>query len=286
MSDFTCPTYSSGLPSSPWRKAEPERGLRLAGAAAVLREATGIVHTDAPPWIVERGCWLAAASRTLDGETATTAWRAGRALSLEQALDEALAEEFDRLTACDGASTRSRRSPMLSPSNDTAGREEEGAMAITITGVEAHDIRFPTSRTLDGSDAMNPDPDYSAAYVILRTDSPAGGRGPRPDLHDRARQRSVRARRSRRWRRSSSGRTLESFTADMGGFWRRITGDSQLRWVGPEKGVIHLATAAVVNAVWDLWAKVEGKPLWKLLADMTPEQIVALRRLSLHHATR
>ena len=71
------------------------------------------------------------------------------------------------------------------------------------------------------------------------------------------------------------GRTLEDITADMGGFWRSLTGDSQLRWIGPEKGAIHLATAAIVNAVWDLWAKVEGKPLWKLLADMTPEQLVA-----------
>ena len=71
------------------------------------------------------------------------------------------------------------------------------------------------------------------------------------------------------------GRTLESFTADMGAFWRHITGDSQLRWIGPEKGVIHLATAALVNAVWDLWAKIEGKPLWRLLADMSPEQLVA-----------
>src|SRR5207248_5999664 len=72
-----------------------------------------------------------------------------------------------------------------------------------------------------------------------------------------------------------TGRTLESFTSDMRAFWRHITGDSQLRWIGPEKGVIHLATAAVVNAVWDLWAKVEGKPLWKLLSDMTPEQLVS-----------
>lgn len=71
------------------------------------------------------------------------------------------------------------------------------------------------------------------------------------------------------------GRTLESMTADMRGFWRALAGDTQLRWVGPEKGVIHLATGALVNAVWDLWAKVEGKPLWKLLADMTPEQFVA-----------
>ena len=78
------------------------------------------------------------------------------------------------------------------------------------------------------------------------------------------------------------GATLDELAADIGAFWRRLVSDSQLRWVGPEKGVIHLATAAIVNAVWDLWAKVEGKPLWKLLADMTPEEIVALRRLPLH----
>src|SRR5207253_4615755 len=76
-------------------------------------------------------------------------------------------------------------------------------------------------------------------------------------------------------RRFVVGRTLEAIAADMAGFWRRITGDSQLRWIGPEKGAIHLATAAVVNAVWDLWAKSEGKPVWKLLVDMTPEQLVA-----------
>jgi len=147
-------------------------------------------------------------------------------------------------------------------------------MPITITGVEARDIRFPTSRTLDGSDAMNPDPDYSAAYVVLHTDHPGGlaghgltftiGRGTEVCVAAiDALAPLVR------------GQTLESFTADMRAFWRRITGDSQLRWIGPEKGAIHLATAAIVNAVWDLWAKVEGKPLWRLIAAMTPEEIVS-----------
>lgn len=126
---------------------------------------------------------------------------------------------------------------------------------------------------LDGSDAMNPDPDYSAAYVILHTDRSdelAGhgmtftiGRG--NDLCVAAIEALAPL---------IVGRTLESFTTDMAGFWRHITGDSQLRWVGPDKGVIHLATAAVVNAIWDLWAKIEGKPLWKLVADMSPEQLV------------
>src|SRR6476659_8798326 len=147
-------------------------------------------------------------------------------------------------------------------------------MSLKIVDLEALDIRFPTSKTLDGSDAMNPDPDYSAAYVILKTDSPDGlaghgltftiGRG--NELCVAAIQAIAPL---------IVGKTLESFAADMGAFWHMITGDSQLRWVGPEKGVIHLATAAVVNAVWDLYAKSAGKPLWKLLVDMTPEQLVS-----------
>ncbi len=145
---------------------------------------------------------------------------------------------------------------------------------ITITGVAAFDIRFPTSRYHDGSDAMHPDPDYSAAYVVVRTDHPDGleghgltftiGRG--NELCVAAEQALAPL---------IIGRTLASIVADMAGFWRSLTSDSQLRWLGPEKGVIHLATAALVNAVWDLYAKVAGKPLWKLLSDMTPEQIVA-----------
>ena len=146
-------------------------------------------------------------------------------------------------------------------------------MTITITDVVARDIRFPTSRSFAGSDAMNPDPDYSAAYVILRTDHPNGieghgltftiGRG--NDLCVGAINALAPLVR---------GKSLESFTENMGAFWRMITGDSQLRWLGPEKGIIHLATAAVVNAVWDLYAKVAGKPVWKLLVDMTPEELV------------
>src|SRR5438093_6984794 len=146
-------------------------------------------------------------------------------------------------------------------------------MPITITDVVARDIRFPTSRLLDGSDAMNRDPDYSAAYVVLKTDSPAGleGHGLTFTI-GRGNELCVAA--IRALAPLVLGKNLESFAADMAGFWRMITGDSQLRWVGPEKGVIHLATAAVVNAVWDLWAKAEGKPLWKLLVDLTPEQLV------------
>ncbi len=146
-------------------------------------------------------------------------------------------------------------------------------MPITITEVIARDIRFPTSRSLDGSDAMNPNPDYSAAYVTLRTDDPQGlaGHGLTFTI-GRGNEICVAA--IRALAPLVIGQTLESFTADMGAFWRRMVGDSQLRWIGPEKGAIHLATAAIVNAVWDLWAKEQGKPVWQLLADMSPEEIV------------
>ncbi len=147
-------------------------------------------------------------------------------------------------------------------------------MPLTITNVVARDIRFPTSRTLAGSDAMNLDPDYSAAYVVLQTDSPDGleGHGLTFTI-GRGNELCVAA--INALAPLIIGKTLESFTANMGAFWRMITGDSQLRWVGPDKGVIHLATAAVVNAVWDLYAKVEGKPLWKLVAAMSPEEFVS-----------
>ena len=144
--------------------------------------------------------------------------------------------------------------------------------AATITQVEVRDVRFPTSRGLDGSDAMNADPDYSAAYVILHTDADGlEGHGLTFTI-GRGNELCVAA--VRALAPFVLGLTLDEIAADMAAFWRRVVGDSQLRWVGPEKGVIHLATAAVVNAVWDLWAKAEGKPLWKLLADMSPEEIV------------
>ena len=144
---------------------------------------------------------------------------------------------------------------------------------IVIVGCDARDIRFPTSQGRHGSDAMNPDPDYSAAYVILATDDAGGleGHGLTFTI-GRGNELCVAA--IEALAPLVIGLTLDEITADMAGFWRRVTSDSQLRWVGPEKGVIHLATAALVNAVWDLYAKVEGKPLWKLLADMTPEALV------------
>ncbi len=147
-------------------------------------------------------------------------------------------------------------------------------MAI-IRELEVIDVRFPTSRSLDGSDAMNPDPDYSAAYVIVRTDAEDGleghgltftiGRGTEVVVAGVDALRPL-----------VLGRSTAELFADMGTFWRELVGDSQLRWIGPEKGVIHLATAAVVNSVWDLFAKTDGKPLWKLLVDMSPAELVGL----------
>jgi L-fuconate dehydratase len=141
----------------------------------------------------------------------------------------------------------------------------------TIIGFEAHDVRFPTSRELDGSDAMHTHPDYSAAYVILRTDTTWEGHGLTFTI---GRGNEVVIAAIQALAPLVVGSTLDEITADMGAYWRRLANDSQLRWIGPEKGAIHLATAAVVNAVWDLWAKTAGKPLWRLLADMTPEELV------------
>lgn len=145
-------------------------------------------------------------------------------------------------------------------------------MPLMITSIEAKDIRFPTSKSLDGSDAMHPDPDYSAAYVILKTnDTSLEGHGLTFTL-GRGNELCVAAIKS--LSRLIVGKSLDEFTADMAGFWRMLTGDSQLRWLGPEKGIIHMATGALVNAVWDLYAKKEKKPLWKLITDMSPEELV------------
>lgn len=165
-------------------------------------------------------------------------------------------------------------SPPVFPDNSVVPLMKEKALPITITHFETFDVRFPTSRALHGSDAMNRDPDYSAAYVILHTDSPQelAGHGLTFTI---GRGNEVCVSAIKALAPMLVGRTLESLTADMAAFWRLLVGDSQLRWIGPEKGAIHLATAAVVNAVWDLYAKAEGKPLWKLLVDMSPEQLVA-----------
>ncbi|MBU9846812.1 L-fuconate dehydratase [Rahnella ecdela] len=142
----------------------------------------------------------------------------------------------------------------------------------TITALRVEDVRFPTSLALDGSDAMNPDPDYSAAYVILETDNPAlKGHGLTFTI---GRGNEICCAAIKALEHLIVGRELAGITADMGKFWRDFTSDSQLRWIGPDKGAIHLATGAVVNAVWDLWSKAAGKPLWKLVSDMSPEELV------------
>ncbi|MCB0636818.1 MAG: L-fuconate dehydratase [Lewinella sp.] len=145
---------------------------------------------------------------------------------------------------------------------------------ITITGIRVEDIRFPTSREAIGSDAMNVDPDYSAAYVVLETDHPRQleGHGLTFTI---GRGNDICVAAISALEHLVVGQSMTAIIRDMAGFWRRITSDSQLRWLGPEKGVIHLATGAVVNAVWDLWAKMEGKPLWQLISEMSPEQLVS-----------
>lgn len=150
----------------------------------------------------------------------------------------------------------------------------------TITGARVHDLRFPTSLSADGSDAMNKDADYSAAYVVLETDGDLEGYGftftigRGNDLcAEAARQRAL----------PLIGRDVDALLDDLGATYRELAADSQLRWLGPEKGVVHLAMAAVMNALWDMAARRAGKPLWRLLVDMSPEELVAatdLRYLS------
>ncbi|HEY0937221.1 MAG TPA: enolase C-terminal domain-like protein [Trebonia sp.] len=143
-----------------------------------------------------------------------------------------------------------------------------------ITALDCYDVRFPTSLEHDGSDAMNPDPDYSAAYVVLRTE--AGGLQGNALCFTIGRGNDIVVTAVEALRRYVVGRQVADIVADLGGFSAAMIGDSQLRWLGPEKGVMHMAIGAVVNAAWDLAAKVAGKPVWRLLADMTPEQVVGL----------
>jgi L-fuconate dehydratase len=144
-----------------------------------------------------------------------------------------------------------------------------------ITALETADVRFPTSLALDGSDAMNPDPDYSAAYVRVTTDAADGlvGHG---FVFTIGRGNDVQVAAIDALAGHLVDRDVESLLADMGSTWRELVHDSQLRWLGPEKGVMHMAIGAVVNALWDLRAKREGRPLWQVLAAMTPEQLVDL----------
>jgi L-fuconate dehydratase len=143
---------------------------------------------------------------------------------------------------------------------------------VKIVALTAHDVRFPTSHALDGSDAMHTSPDYSAAYVVLHTDGETSGHGLTFTI-GRGTEICVAA--IRALEPLVVGRTLEGITGDMRAFWRSLVSDDQLRWLGPEKGVVHLAVGAVVNAVWDLWAKSAGVPLWQLLARLSAEELVA-----------
>jgi len=143
---------------------------------------------------------------------------------------------------------------------------------MRIVGVDARDIRFPTTRERDGSDSMNQG-DYSATYVVLRTDAPGLEGHGLTFTNGRGNELCVAA--VRALAHHVAGREVEPLLQDMRAFLRELTQDVQLRWLGPEKGVLHMAVGAVVNAVWDLWAKREGKPLWKLLVDLTPEQVVS-----------
>jgi L-fuconate dehydratase len=143
-----------------------------------------------------------------------------------------------------------------------------------ITALDVLDVRFPTSETLDGSDAMNPEPDYSAAYVVLRTDDPAGHEG-HALAFTTGRGNDVQAAAIAALAPYVVGLPVAEVCGDLGAFARRLVHDPQLRWLGPEKGAIHMATGAVVNAAWDLAAKRAGKPVWRFLAEMSPEELVA-----------
>jgi L-fuconate dehydratase len=145
----------------------------------------------------------------------------------------------------------------------------------TILGFDTCDVRFPTSRRLDGSDAMNPNPDYSAAYLVLRTDAPDGLAG-HAHVFTIGRGNDIQLAAVRALEPFVAGRDLDETMADLGGLSRRLVGDSPLRWLGPERGVVHMAIGAVLNACWDLAARRAGKPLWRLLADLSPAEIVGL----------
>lgn len=144
---------------------------------------------------------------------------------------------------------------------------------VTITALDTYDVRFPTSRDHDGSDAMNPDPDYSAAYVVLRTDSPDGLAG-YGLVFTIGRGNDVQTAALAALEPMVVGRAVDDIATRLGEFARELNGDSQLRWLGPEKGVMHMAIGAVINATWDLASRRAGKPLWRFIADMTPEQIL------------
>jgi L-fuconate dehydratase len=179
-----------------------------------------------------------------------------------------------RRFAAAGRTRERKKGYSVDAARDADEAARQARRMTIITKLRVLDIRFPTSDFLDGSDAMNPNPDYSAAYCILETDRPGlQGHGLTFTI---GRGNDICCAAIEALAPLVEGLDLDWIREDGARFWRHVTGDSQLRWIGPEKGVIHLATGAVVNAVWDLWAKAEGKPLWRLIGDMTPEQIVRL----------
>src|SRR5829696_3700426 len=252
------------------RLVEPERVLRQAASLPRHRRNRGL-HKGRPP---RRGY------RTLPGGRGHPVRPRPRpenphrrGLRPQRGQRQALREDgFPQVGTFSERRRTRRRREGPGGAGPAVGRSGGVEMPITITEVVARDIRFPTSENLDGSDAMNQAPDYSAAYAIVKTDTHLEGHGLTFTI-GRGNELCVAA--IEALAPLVVGSTLESFTENMGAFWDHVTGDSQLRWVGPEKGVIHLATAAIVNAVWDLYAKVEGKPLWKLLSDMRPEELVS-----------
>ena len=142
----------------------------------------------------------------------------------------------------------------------------------TIIGADTFDVRFPTSVMLDGSDAMNPDPDYSAAYLVLRTD--VDGLAGHSFAFTIGRGNEIQRVAIDAFADVVLGRSVDSVIASPGELWSATVGDSQFRWLGPEKGVVHMAAGALLNAVWDLRARVSGRPLWLLLAEMDPAEVV------------
>jgi len=179
--------------------------------------------------------------------------------------DHTAHRSYDRLRAATGSGYRT----------EPAAKDTEAVSEIVITGVRVVDLRFPTSRESIGSDAVNKDPDYSAAYCILETSNGLSGYGLTFTL---GRGNEVCALALEYLARYVKGRSLSSLTDNMAAFARQLTGDSQFRWLGPEKGVIHLAAGALINAIWDLWARAEGKPLWQLLSDLDTEQLLSAER--------
>ncbi|MGN9910788.1 enolase C-terminal domain-like protein [Phytohabitans sp. LJ34] len=148
-----------------------------------------------------------------------------------------------------------------------------------ITALDVHDVRFPTADAGDGSDAINRG-DYSATYVSLKTESGVEGAG---FTFTNGRGNEITCAAVRALAHHVVGRSVADIFAEPVAFWRSLTADVQLRWLGPEKGVIHMAAGAIVNAVWDLRAKLEGKPLWRLLAEMPTDELV--RNVDFHHIT-